>query len=189
MPHNASGIQLGFCAADIVEIAALHGRARELENIARGRGPNLPAFGRVADASGKLALCVRPERWLLLSPPASPGVTAALWQSACAGVGVAVDLSSGLAALHLAGPQVCEVLARACRLDLDPQVFPAGSAAATIMVQVSVVLAALPSGLLLLTPSSTARHFREWLAATAKPFGLTPRSDVTVAVLSGDEAS
>jgi len=182
----SAGVRLASCAADIVEIAAFHGRARELERIAGGRGLDLPAPGRLALASGQLALCVRPERWLLLAPPASVGATAALWQAATAGVGAAVDLSSGLAAWHLAGPQVREVLSRACRLDLDPEVFPTGSAAATVMAQVAVILAVLPSGLLLLTPATTARHWREWLASTAKPFGLVPRADVTVGVLSGD---
>jgi heterotetrameric sarcosine oxidase gamma subunit len=181
-----AGVRLASCAADVVEIAALHGRARELEILAGGRGLDLPALGRLALASGQLALCVRPERWLLLGPPASAGATAALWQTACARVGVAVDLSSGLTALHLSGPQVRELLSRGCRLDLDPQVFPAGSAAATIMAQVAVILALLPSGLLLLTPATTARHLREWLISTAKPFGLVLRADVTVAALSGD---
>jgi heterotetrameric sarcosine oxidase gamma subunit len=186
-PESASaGVRLASCAADVVEIAALHGRAREIGSIARGRGLDLPALGRLALGSDQLALCVRPERWLLLGPPAFPGATAALWQAACARVGAAVDLSSGLTALHLSGPQVRELLSRGCRLDLDPDVFPAGSAAATIMAQVAVILAALPSGLLLLTPATTARHLREWLISTAKPFGLALRADVTVAALSGD---
>lgn len=188
-PESVSaGVRLASCAADIVEIAAFHGRARELESIAGGRGVDLPALGRLALASDQLALCVRPERWLLLGPPAFPGATAALWHAACARVGAAVDLSSGLTALHLSGPQVREVLSRGCRVDLDPDVFPAGSAAATIMAQVAVILAVLPSGLVLLTPASTARHLREWLASTAKPFGLVLRADVTVAALSGEVA-
>ena len=178
----SAGVRLASCAADVVEIAALHGRARELEILAGGRGLDLPALGRLALASDQLALCVRPERWLLLGPPAFPGATAALWQAACA-----VDLSSGLTALHLSGPQDRELLSRGCRLDLDPEVFPAGSAAATIMAQVAVILALLPSGLLLLTPATTARHLREWLISTAKPFGLVLRADVTVAALSGEE--
>jgi heterotetrameric sarcosine oxidase gamma subunit len=182
-----ASVRLASCAADVVEIAALHGRARELESIAGGRGLDLPALGRLTLASDQLALCVRPERWLLLGPPAFPGATAALWQGACARVGAAVDLSSGLTALHLSGPQVRELLSRGCRLDLDPEVFPAGSAAATIMAQVAVILAVLPSGLLLLTPATTARHLREWLVSTAKPFGLVLRADVTVGGLSGDE--
>jgi sarcosine oxidase subunit gamma len=186
---EAPGIRLASCVTDIVEIAALHARAHELKSIAGARGLDLPAPGRVAVTSGQLALCVRPARWLLLAPAASPGATAALWQAACVRVGAAVDLSSGLAAWHLAGPRVREVLSRGCRPDLDPQVFPAGSAAATIMAQVAVILAALPSGLLLLTPATTARHLREWLASTAKPFGLVPRADVTVGVVCGEQLS
>jgi heterotetrameric sarcosine oxidase gamma subunit len=183
----SAGVRLASCAADVVEIAAFHGRARELESIAGGRGLDLPALGRLALASDQLALCVRPERWLLLGPPALPGATAALWQAGCARVGAAVDLSSGLTALHLSGPQVRELLSRGCRLDLDPEVFPAGSAAATIMAQVAVILAVLPSGLVLLTPATTARHLREWLISTAKPFGLVLRADVTVGGLSGEQ--
>lgn len=174
---------------DIVQIAVLRGRAPELERIARDRGLQLPALRRAAIAADQLALCARPERWLLLSSPAFPGATAGVWQAACAGFGAAVNLSCGLTALHLAGSAVREVLVRACRLDLDPHAFPVGTVAATIMVQVSVILAALPSGLLLLTPSTTARHFREWLVSTAAPFGLMLQSDMPLVALSGDKFS
>ena len=184
---EAPGVRLASCVADIVEIAALHAGAHEIESIAGARGLDLPAPGRVAVASDQVALCVRPARWLLLAPAASPGATAAIWQAACSRVGAAVDLSSGLTALHLSGPQVRELLSRGCRLDLDPEVFPAGSAAATIMAQVAVILAVLPSGLVLLTPATTARHLREWLISTAKPFGLVLRADVTVGGLSGEQ--
>ncbi len=187
LPRTA-GLELASVAADIIEIASLRGGARELESLAGARGLELPAFGRVALSSHRLVLSVRPERWLLLAPPASPGASAALWQSACAPVGVALELSSGLAALHLSGMEVRAVLGRSCRLDLEPQAFPLGCAAATLMAQVPVILAALPAGWLLLTPSSTARHVREWLAATARPFGFQSREDATVAVLSGESS-
>jgi sarcosine oxidase subunit gamma len=134
-------------------------------------------------------LSVRPQRWLLLGAPAAPGANAALWQGVCAGVGAAIDLSSALTALYLAGPAARELLARSCRLDLDPDAFPPGSAAATIMIQVSTILAALPSGLLLLTPATTARHVREWLLATAKPFGVMPSSEMTLSDLSNNLSS
>jgi len=78
------------------------------------------------------------------------------------------------------------VLARGCRLDLHDDAFASGSAASTHMAQVTVTLAALPAGWLLLTPSTTARHFREWLTVTARPFGVASRADVTVATLSGE---
>jgi heterotetrameric sarcosine oxidase gamma subunit len=180
----AAACDLASCAVDIVEVAAFRGRASELPGIARDLGLELAAAGRVMPGAARLSLCVRPGRWLLLLPPDSPGAQAALWQRACAGVAAVVDHSSGLVALHLGGPEAAEILSRGCRLDLDPEVFPPGSAAATLMAQVSVILARLPAGLVLLTPASTARHFREWLTAAGRPFGLMPGADVTVAELS-----
>jgi heterotetrameric sarcosine oxidase gamma subunit len=182
--NAGSGVQIADCPADIVEIAALRGGAPALQEVASRRAAPLPPRGRVGLLAGGLILSVRPERWLILFPPAAPGAVAQSWAGACAGCGVALELSSALTALHVSGAAVREVLKRGCRLDLEPPSFPTGSAAATIIVQVPVVLAALASGVLLLTPSSTARHFREWLAAAARPFGLMPYAGVTVAFLS-----
>ncbi|MDE2349628.1 MAG: hypothetical protein KGL92_14085, partial [Gammaproteobacteria bacterium] len=125
-------------------------------------GAALPPFGRVAAAAGGLILCVRPGRWLAL------GAATAV----AANGNAVVDLSSALCGFHVAGPRVREALARSCRLDLDPREFPADGAARTIIAQVSAIVAALPSGLLLLTPSTTARHFHEWIAGAARPFGV-----------------
>jgi heterotetrameric sarcosine oxidase gamma subunit len=183
------GVALASCAADIVEIAAFRERAPELVSRARERGLTLPALGEVAAARGALVLAVRPERWLLVLPPAAPGASAGKGRDICGAAGAAVEVSSGLAALHLAGAAVRETLKRGCRLDLHPAAFPAGAAAASAMAQVAVILAVLPSGLLLLTPATTARHLREWLASTARPFGFQRGGDVTVSALSGDQRS
>jgi heterotetrameric sarcosine oxidase gamma subunit len=180
---GAETVALGACGVDIVGLAALRGRAGELERVAMSRGVELPPLGRVAVASDTIALGVRPERWLILTAPGIPGAAAAAWREACVNVAAAVDLSSGLAALHLAGSVAPEVLARGCRLDLHPEAFCLGRVAATVMAQVSVILAMLHSGWLLLTPSTTARHFHEWLASAAQPFGLSVRADLTVNML------
>ena len=187
--RDADGVTLADCAADIVELAAFRGRASELVSGARELGIALPPPGRVTAISGGLALAVRPERWLLLLAPAHAGASALRGREICGAAGAAVELSSGLAALHLAGPAAREVMKRGCRLDLAPAAFPAGAAAASAMAQVAVILAALPAGLLLLTPATTARHLREWLAATARPFGFHRGADVTVAALFGDRDS
>ena len=183
---SAPGVRLGICISDVVELAARRGRGADLAEIAAGRGVRLPALGRAWLAADQLAIAVRPERWLLLSPPASPGAHAEAWREACAGAAAAVDLSSGLTALFLAGPALREVLARGCRLDLHPRVFPPGHAAATLVAQVSVLLAATRAGLLLLTPATTARHFCEWLACSAAPFGFDRRSPLPLSCVSGD---
>ena len=174
-------------ASDIIELVALRDRTQVLRALGARRGLSFPAFGRIVTTRDMLVLGVRPERWLLLTPPAPPGAALANWQGACAACAAAVELSSALTALHLTGPAVREVLARGCRLDLHPDAFAPGTAAASHVAQVPVVLGALPAGWLLLTPSSTARHFREWLSAAGAPFGLDWRGSVTVATLPNEE--
>ena len=180
------GIVLADCRADIVEVATFRDRAADLQRLSAERGLRLPAPGSIEARSGRLALNVRPGRWLLLAPPAPPDESAGYWREVCGGYAAVVDLSAALGAFFLTGPQVGGMLARACRLDLDAGAFPVGRAAATIMVQVPAILARLTPGMLLLTPATTARHLREWLVASAKPFGLALAADATLSALWGD---
>ena len=186
VPGAHTGLTCASLPADIIELAALRDRIHVLRTLVGRRGLSFPEFGHVATVRETVVLSTRPERWQVLRAPAPPGAALARWREACAGCAAAVELSSALTALYLAGPAVREVLARGCRLDLQGEAFACGRAASTHMAQVPVTLAALSAGLLLLTPSTTARHFREWLTATAAPFGLTPRTDVTVATLSAE---
>jgi sarcosine oxidase subunit gamma len=179
----SEGVSLQTSRADIVELAARRGRTAELTTIAAGHGCTLPSLRRAAISAEQLALSVRPERWLVLQPRDARASAWAQWETLCGQAGTAVDLSSGLAVLQLCGPEARAVLARSCRLDLDPKHFPTGRAAATIVAQVSTVIVSLPRGLLLLTPSTTARHFCEWLLATGRPFGMESPRDVSLSEL------
>ena len=96
-----------------------------------------------------------------------------------------MDLTSALVVLHLAGPTARELLARSCRVDLHEAALPIGRVVATVMAQVTVVIAAIPSGMLVLTPSTTAHHFREWLVASAKLCGVLPQSTRTAVEMFG----
>jgi len=188
MPVSAPetpGVELARCAADIVELAAFGVSPAEVEERAARAGVRLAGLGRSAAGAAQLSLCVRPARWLQLSAPGAPGSTAARWQEVLSPRAAAVDLSSALAAFVLGGPAVREMLARACRLDLDANAFPPGRAAATIMVQVPVTLAALGARMLLLTPATTARHLHEWLGSAARPFGLSMAAEMSMDLLCG----
>lgn len=185
----SAGVALGRCRVDVTELAVRRGRAADFHAIAARRGVALPPSGRLVATSGALALSVRPERWLLLAAPEPAGAIATEWQSLAAGVAATVDQSSALVAFYLEGRHARDVLARGCRLDLDPEIFPPGHAAATTMAQVATILAGLPAGMLILTPATTARHLREWLGTTAGPFGLAPFTDISLATLSGQTAS
>lgn len=186
---GAEGIVLAACPADVVELAVFRDRGHDLARLTGARGVVLPAPGGVAVRTGGLALNVRPGRWLVLSPRAAPGESAAQWLEVGGGCAAIVDVSAALAAFLLKGPLVGEMLARACRLDLGAGAFPAGTAAATIMVQVPAILARLTPGMLLLTPATTARHLREWLVASSRPFGLALAPDATVSDLCGGGAT
>jgi heterotetrameric sarcosine oxidase gamma subunit len=183
------GVRIADCAADILELAAFRGQVAALATLAAQRGEPLPALGHVSRGTAGLNLAVRPDRWLFLTSPAEPGALGRSWQPYCGHCAAAIELSAALSAFHVTGDATRELLKRGCRLDLDPARFPAGSAASTIVMQVPVILAALADGMLLLTPSSTARHFREWLMATAKPFGLGAGASASVALLSGESIS
>jgi len=140
------GITCASLPADIIELAALRERTQVLKALAARRGLALPSVGWIITARETLVVCVRPERWLLLSAPNLPGAALAGWRTA-----------------------------------------GAGCAAATYVAQVPVMLAALPAGWLLLTPSTTMRHFSDWLGASARAFGFVPNPSVTVGSLSGEK--
>ena len=182
---GADGVRICSCAAAITEIGAARGRTPDLVARMRERGIELPAIGRVAMGAERLLFCVRPSRWIVIVAPTGrdTGSSFVEWQQAGESLGGAVELSAAYVALLLQGSRSTDVLSRGCRLDLGSQVFPMGSAAATIIAQTRVCMAALPIGMLLLAPSSLARHFRDWLAGAAKPFGLMPQSTISMAEL------
>ena len=185
-PGAARGppVRLAACELRITE-ASDFSRGATLRSAAESHGVALPPPGRVLVTGAPPALCVRPGRWLLLEPPGGAAGAGPPWLDAAAAQVALVDLSSALAAFVLSGAGAPGVLSRGCRLDLDPARFAAGSAAATIVAQVSVVLAALPAGILLLTPASTARHFRDWLIGAARAFELRELAAMPVTELFG----
>ncbi len=162
----AAGVEFAPCEADLVQIAALRGREAELTRRAAAAGLALPPMGGASIGADRIVLCVRPARWWVLGAPGTLG-----FAELCAGLAAEVELSSGYRVLYASGPALTEALARGCRLDLDPTRIGAGRAAATQFAQVPVVIAALRGGLLLITPSTTAQHFAEWLESVARPFG------------------
>jgi heterotetrameric sarcosine oxidase gamma subunit len=178
-----SGVVLTSSEAQVCELAAFAGQASALAAAAEAHEHALPAHGRAQRCGAGVALCVRPARWLLLAPPAA---AAPAWLGEVSALCAVLDASSALALYQLTGDGVRELLARGCRLDLSLRTFPPGTAAATIMAQVPVTLAAILGGMLLLTPASTARHVHEWLLASGRASGLTTRDDAIVPFFSGD---
>jgi heterotetrameric sarcosine oxidase gamma subunit len=186
-PEPEAGVRLRELSADVVEIAAFRECGAQVRALAAERGWLLPQIGQVRHAPGGVALCVRPERWLLLSAKGATGALQHDWQSALGNAAASLDASSGLHALYLDGKAWRSMLARGSRIDLDPVMFTVGTAAATLIAQVSVILAGLAEGVMILTPASTARHLREWLLATSRPFGVDAPEGVTFDLFQGEQ--
>lgn len=77
--------------------------------------------------------------------------------------------------LRLGGPAAADVLAKGVFLDLHPAVFTEGSAAATVLAHINVVLWRRADSFELAVPRSYAADFAHWLAASAAGFGLEVR--------------
>lgn len=151
---------------DLVQVAPWRGDEAAFAERLRALGWELPAFGHLWSAPGRIACSVRPGRWLLATEPtaASPaGTLAALCETAIAGTGAVTDLSAARSAWRVSGPQARAWLSAGCRLDLDPAAFPPGRATVTLIAQVPVFIASMDDGWLLMAPSSMTEHLEGWL--------------------------
>jgi hypothetical protein len=54
---------------------------------------------------------------------------------------------------------------------------------------VPIVIVALRAGLLLITPATTARHFQEWIARAARPFGFQAHTEALESLPSEESLS
>jgi heterotetrameric sarcosine oxidase gamma subunit len=100
------------------------------EIVAAASGGAVLEPGRAAHAGGAWWCPVTPERVLVLGEPGDGGLVRAAVAEATSGPSTtvtAVDVTSGLAALTLAGPEAGELLARFCAIDARPAVMPVGA--------------------------------------------------------------
>ena len=151
---------------DLVQVAPWRGRETAFTENLRSNGWELPPFGQLWSAPGRLATSVRPGRWLLATEPtvASPaGTLATRCETDIAGTGAVIDLSAARSVWRVCGPQARSWLASGCRLDLDPAAFPTGRAAVTSIAQVPVFIASMDDDWLLMAPSSMTEHLEGWL--------------------------
>jgi heterotetrameric sarcosine oxidase gamma subunit len=86
--------------------------------------------GHAVHAGGAWWCPVTPERVLVLGEPGDAALvrgSVAEAASGAEGTATVVDVTSGLAALALAGPGAGELLARFCAIDVRPAVMPVGA--------------------------------------------------------------
>ena len=121
-----------------------------------------------------VALPLAPGRWMLISERGGrDGAFTRQIGATASGLGYASEQSHGRQSIRLSGPAARDVMAKACRLDLDPSVTGPGFVAQTQMVGIGVLIHMVDETPTydLLVFSGFAEDFWTWATGAAGEFG------------------
>jgi heterotetrameric sarcosine oxidase gamma subunit len=134
-------------------------------------GLDLPIVPRAAHSASHTVVWAGPGQWLLIAER-KEGF------SALSSLAAVSEQSDARAALRLAGPNVRDMLAKGCMVDLHPAAFPSGAVAMTSIAHIGVHLWRVdesPCGgdaiFDILVARSMAASFWSWAKASAAEYG------------------
>lgn len=150
----------------VLEVAAFRAmQSIDIEHFEAATGVTPPAAGSAVRSAEVEVASLGPNRWAIIAPSElsfPPGDNFAV-----------TDLASARARFTISGPKYAAVLAKGTSIDLHPDVFPPGGAAATRISHFSALIWRLEmeDGFSILTPRSYAHSFYDWLVLAAAEFG------------------
>jgi sarcosine oxidase subunit gamma len=116
------------------------------------------------EVAGSGTLWLGPDEWLVVSEAAPGPVVAELREALGDDPGSVVDVSANRTTLELSGPSARATLEKGCPVDLHPRSSGPGSAVATVLAKVPVLLWQTgPATYRLLPRSSFADYVARWL--------------------------
>lgn len=132
-----------------------------------------PAPGLASPVEAGSALWLTPGAWLVVAEERDDGALYQRLRQAVAGLAAVADQGHGRAVLRLSGPRARDVLAKGCRLDLDPRFFRPGMCAQTVIAQIGVLLHQIDERPTyeLYVFAGYAVDFLDWLTSSAVEFG------------------
>ena len=137
-------------------------------SVAKVLGAELPTTPCTYVPAGPVDLLwLGPDEWLLLAPPDADGLRPALVEAIAPDFGTVTDVSAQRTTFDLTGPDVRDVLARGCAIDLHPRAAPTGTCVQTLLAQAGVILQVRDAdapAVRLLVRSSYAPYLTAWLA-------------------------
>jgi sarcosine oxidase subunit gamma len=164
---------LGPCS--IIRVQSWDGEALVPEEVNVVLGAAWPdKTGTVVTGRAEV-ICVGPTDWLLLA--GDPDATSWLERINAAFQGStfrATDVSQALTRIQIGGPEVRDLLAKGCSLDLHPPLFPPGHAARTRFAGMPVVVCCTgTSAFELIVTRSYTNYLLSWLADAELEFEAT----------------
>jgi sarcosine oxidase subunit gamma len=127
--------------------------------------------GEVTAHDQHSVLWLGPDEWLVVSTAGAEEVLDGLRAAVAGDHAAIVDLSANRTVLDLAGPSAREVLEKGCPVDLHPRSFAEGTAVATTLSKVPVLLWKVDATTFRVVPrSSLAQYVARWLLDAMQEF-------------------
>ena len=158
----------------LATVAARKGQARSLQDRVReAYGVDLPQTSRVVVGRDVSFVGYGPGQWLAVSETLASEAMARDLAERLKGLASMSDQSSGRTVIRVSGTRARDVLAKGLPVDLDPRVFPLGSAATSTISLMGVQLwqADDTRSYDIAVFRSLSESFWRWLAASAAEFG------------------
>jgi heterotetrameric sarcosine oxidase gamma subunit len=149
--------------------------------VAQQFGIDLPSGATRSARSGTAFVGIGPGTWLACREASDPNWASEL-AAMVSGLASVSDQSSGYAVLRVTGPAARDLLSRGAFIDFHPSVFGPGSAAATTIAHIGVMLWQLDDA-----PTydvalfrSYAESFWHWIEATCAAVGIVPAAGTMI---------
>lgn len=158
----------------LATVAARKGKTDAVKQaVAKAYGVDLPGSSRVAQGAEVSFVGYGPGQWLAVSESLANEALARDLSEKLQGLASISDQSGGRTVLRLSGPHARDVLAKGLPIDLDPRVFPLGSAATSVISHMGVQLWQLDDtrSYDLAIFRSLSESFWSWLTASAAEYG------------------
>jgi sarcosine oxidase subunit gamma len=126
--------------------------------------PTTPNRLVAASSSGRLAMWLGPDEWLIVDGDNPATVAKAVASATAAHGGTVVDVSAHRTLLELRGPRVPDLLAFGTSVDLGDGAFPVGTSVQTLLARVDVIIGrGAPETWHVAVRASFARYLVDWL--------------------------
>ncbi|MER6969502.1 sarcosine oxidase subunit gamma family protein [Nocardioides sp. NPDC000445] len=151
------------------------------ERLAKILGAELPArCGEVATGHDVVVLWLSPDEFLVISQSVAGSTLVSYLRAGVTGGGAAVvDLSANRTTFRLEGPSAQAVLEKGCPLDLHPRAFTPGTAVASTIGRVPVILWKVDTDSYRILPrASYADYLGRWLIDAMAEFKVISTSSI-----------
>ncbi len=158
----------------LATVAARKGRADALRQaVMEAHGVDLPSTSRIVQGPDVGFVGYGPGQWLAISESLTGGVLARDLSEKLKGLASISDQSGGRTVVRITGPRARDVLAKGLPIDLDPRLFPLGSATTSIISHMGVQLWQTDDtrSYDIAVFRSLSESFWRWLTASAVEYG------------------